>query len=190
MNALREQRIIDRIRAYIVQYSKDSDLKDHILSELTELEPSNELKDLKTARQWIETFFAETYYGKKLYTEGQIIHAMEEYSKPESKLQLFTPEAIREEAEKRYPRDEVVPYYSRKSFIEGANFASTPRFKDVEWKGNIAFCGKVEIGSIEYNPDTWIMFDYSGYEYEYQTEEEAKAAVESSWKEFTEKITK
>ena len=90
MNALREQCIIDRIRAYIVQYSKDSDLKDHILSELTELEPSNELKDLKTARQWIETFFAETYYGKKLYTEGQIIHAMEEYSKLESNKKFIS----------------------------------------------------------------------------------------------------
>ena len=123
-----------------------------------------------------------------------------------SKLQPLAPEVIREEAEGialhwvEYLDNGKSDFLHKAAikemtddickFIEGTNFASPPRFKDVEWKGNIAFCGKVEIGSIEYNPDTWIMFDYSGYEYEYQTEEEAKAAVESSWKEFTEKITK
>ena len=60
----------------------------------------------------------------------------------ESKLQPLAPEAVREEAEKRYPfatsndHNERLTNYVHKEmqniFIEGATFASIPRFKEQE----------------------------------------------------------
>jgi len=88
---------------------------------------------------------------------------------------------------------DVMPFHLDDCFkpylLEALQLTSTPRFKEIEWKGNVAFCGKVEIGSIENDFGTWIMFDHNGYEFDYVSEEEAKSAVISSWKEFLTEIT-
>ena len=111
----------------------------------------------------------------------------------------MTEQEIINEAEKRYPRDDVISYYSRKSFIEGASFASIPRFKDVEWAHNdyvwVATCGEIEIGTVFCHPEfnnKWACncIYSSDFIHWQESEEEAKAAVESSWNEFCNKITK
>jgi len=123
----------------------------------------------------------------------------------ESKLQPLTPKAIREEAFKRHAFDFLkgIGTNDHDTFIEGAIFASTPRFKEIEWKEEDAFykgeCigGYDEVLTIEDKVMYYLNIpsltigikSYKGKVSLYETIEQAKSAVEASWNEFLTKIT-
>jgi hypothetical protein len=76
----------------------------------------------------------------------------------------------------------------------GATFARKPTFHEVVWEGNGAFCNGKNVGRISCGMGVtdWIGgFDITGRGINvFKTEAEAKSAVEQSWKEFTQQITK
>ena len=120
-------------------------------------------------------------------------------------MKKLTDEQIREEAKRRQQEDQknLTWTFSPVSFIEGAIFASTPRFKEIEWKEEDAFykgeCigGYDEVLTIEDKVMYYLNIpsltigikSYKGKVSLYETIEQAKSAVEASWNEFLTKIT-